>query len=147
MILKRHEETPETALGKYAEDLPEEASLTRCSQFSSWTASLLAAPDKGVNCPQNSSRSQQHFCVSSVTIKIPSPNPTQMFSPCLQKKNTSRLFWCKRERPAGPGLMATKRPEGLPSFQHSRLWGFRAMGKHYGASVAKMVNLIKEVTL
>lgn len=106
-----------------------------------------AAPDKGVNCPHTTSWSQQSFCVSSVTIKTPSSNPTQLFSPCLKKKNTSKLFWCKRGRPAGPGLMATKRPEGLPSFQHDRLWGSQAMGKHYGVSVAEMVNLIKEVTL
>jgi hypothetical protein len=37
--------------------------------------------------------------------------------------------------------MATKRPKGLPSFQHCGLWVFQAMDKHYGLSMAKMVNL------
>ena len=142
--------------------MPESSSLQMCCRSglkrphahrSSWFSFLLkqpacfAAPDKGVNCPQNTSWSQQSFCVSSVTIKIPFSNPTQLFSPSLLKKNTRKLFWCKRERPAGPRLMATKRPEGWPSFQHHRLWAFQAVGKHYGVSVAKMVNLIKEVTL
>lgn len=82
-------------------------------------------------------------------LKSHSQIPHSCFPPLLKKKikNTRKLFWCKRERPVGPGLMATKRPEGSPAFQHFCLWVFQAMDKHYGLSVAKMVNLIKEVTL
>jgi hypothetical protein len=47
----------------------------------------------------------------------------------------------------GPGLMVTKRPKGLPSFQCPSLWVFQAVGKHYGLSAAKRVNLIKGPTL
>ena len=119
-------------------------SLSSCISFLLEQPPCFAAPDKGVNCPQNTSPSQQSFCVSSVTIKIPFSNPAQLFSPPLQKKES--FSDAKGRDQWGPGLMVTKRPEGWPSFQHHGLWVFQAMDKHYGLSAVKMVNLIKEVT-
>ena len=119
-------------------------SLSSCISFLLEQPPCFAAPDKGVNCPQNTSPSQQSFCVSSVTIKIPFSNPAQLFSPPLQKKES--FSDAKGRDQWGPGLMVTKRPEGWPSFQHHGLWVFQAMDKHYGLSAVKMVSLIKEVT-
>lgn len=112
---------------------PEEASITRSSRFSFLLQqpACFAAPDKGVNCPQNTSGSQQSFCVSSVTIKISFSNPTQLFSPPLKKKNTRKLFWCKKERPAGTRINGDKETWRLALF--STLWSLSISG--YGQTL------------
>lgn len=140
-----------TALCKCAEDLASRDlhPSSSCISFLLEQPACFAAPDKGVNCPQNTSRSQQSFCVSSVAIKIPFSNPAQLFSPPLRKKKKRKkesFSDAKGRDQWGPGLMVTKRPEGWPSFQHHGLWVFQAVDKHYGLSAVKMVNLIKEVT-
>lgn len=85
----------------------------------------------------------------SVTIKILFSNPAQLFLLLFKKgEKYKKAFLMQRGRKQqGPGLMVTKRPKGVPSFQLPGLGVFQAMGKHYGLSAAKSVNLIKEATL
>lgn len=76
----------------------------------------LAAPDKGVNCPHNTSWSQQSFCVSSVTIKIPSSNPTQLFSPCLKKEKHKQAFLMQKGETSGTRINGDKETWRLALF-------------------------------
>lgn len=138
-----------TALCKSAEDLASR-DLHPCP-----VASLFSLSSQLVLLPQTKEsiapRTLHHHSKAFVCLQWPLKSRSQILHSCFlllfKKKRKKESFSdAKGKDQWGPGLMVTKRPEGWPSFQHHGLWVFQAMDKHYGLSVVKMVNLIKEVT-
>lgn len=115
-------------------------------------ASLFSLSSQLVLLPQTKeSIAPRTLCDHSkafVCLQWPLKSHSQIPHSCfLSPSKKESLSDAKGRDQWGPGLMVTKRPEGWPSFQYHGLWVFQAMDKHYGLSVAKMVNLIKGVTL